>query len=75
MIKLDSEVSVGASRRRPVRADHRRSDGGLAVLPEGVLTEDKVGQVERQPRGFFDPHLDETNNDSLRKKDFLKSLL
>lgn len=27
------------------------------MLPKGVLTEDEVGQVERQTRSLPDPHL------------------
>lgn len=57
MVKLYSKLSVRAAWGRPVRADHGRSHGRLALLPEGVLAEDEVGQVERQPRGLPDPHL------------------
>lgn len=57
VIELDSKLGVGASRGGSVWADHGRSHCGLAVLPEGVLTEDKVGQVERQTCGLPDPHL------------------
>lgn len=57
VIKLDSELGVWTSRGGSVRADHGGSHGRLPVLPEGVLAEDKVGEVERQTRGLPDPHL------------------
>lgn len=57
MIKLDSKLGIWASRERSVWADHGRSHSGLTVLPEGVLTEDKVGKVERQTCSLPDPHL------------------
>ena len=57
VIKLDSELSIWAARGGTIRADHGRSHNRLTVLPEGVLTEDKVGQVEGQPGGLPDPHL------------------
>lgn len=57
VIKLDRELSIRTTRRRSVRANHGRNHNGLTVIPESVLTEDKVGQVERQPGGLSDPHL------------------
>lgn len=61
MVKVDSEVGVGAARGRPVWADHGRSHRGLAVLPEGVLTEDEVGEVEGQTGRLFDSDLQQRN--------------
>lgn len=63
VIKLDRELSIWASRGRSVWADHGRSHSGLTMLPEGVLTEDKVGQVERQSCGIPDPHLQQRRQD------------
>lgn len=57
MIKLDSKLGIRTPRGRPVWADHRWNDHGLPLFPEGVLTEDEVGEVERQTRGLPDPHL------------------
>lgn len=57
MIKLDSKLGVWTSRGGLVWADHRRSHRGLTMLPEGVLTENKIGQVEWQTCGLPDPHL------------------
>lgn len=57
VIKLDSKMGIWTSGRRSVRTDHGRSHSGLSMLPEGVLTEDKVGEVERQACSFPDPHL------------------
>jgi len=61
VIKLDSKLSIGASRGRYVWADHGRGHSGLTVLPEGVMTEDKVGQVVWQTCGLPDPHLQQRN--------------
>ena len=57
VIELDSKLGFWASRGGSVWANHGRSHSGLAMLPEGVLTENKVGQVERQTGGLPDPHL------------------
>lgn len=54
-------MGVGAARGRPVWADHGRSHRGLPVLPEGVLTEDKVGEVEGETRRLFDSDLQQRN--------------
>lgn len=57
VIKLDSKLGIWASRGRSVWTNHGRSHSGLTVLPEGVLTEDKVGQVERKTCSLPDAHL------------------
>lgn len=63
VIKLDRELSIWASRGWSIWADHGRSHSGLTMLPEHVLTEDKVGQVERQSCGIPDPHLQQRRQD------------
>lgn len=57
VIKLDRELSIRTKRGGSVRANHGRNHNGLAIIPESVLTEDKIGKVERQPCGLPDPHL------------------
>lgn len=57
VVKVDSEVGVRAARGRPLWTDHGRSHRGLPVLPERVLTEDEVGEVEWETRRLFDSDL------------------
>lgn len=61
VIKLYSELGIWATRGRSVWADHGRSHSGLPMLPEGVLTEDKVGQVEWQACSLPDSYLQQKN--------------
>lgn len=57
MIELDSELGIGTTRGRPVWTDHGRSHRGLPVFPEGVLAEDKVGEVEGETCRLSDTDL------------------
>lgn len=68
VVKLDSEVGVGTARGGPVWADHGRSHRGLAVLPERVLTEDEVGEVEGQTRRLSDANLQQRQQPDRRQQ-------
>lgn len=57
VLKAHGELGVGRARGGRVRADHGRGHSWLWLFPEAVLTEDEVGQVERQTRRLSDPHL------------------